>query len=85
MDFVVGILLMIIIILILYNFASVSISSNNTNSSKNSNSNRNTNINTNATQYNSIPSPVLSKSPSAINNKVNLNAQAYDYKKYFFV
>jgi hypothetical protein len=82
MDFVVGILLMIIIILILYNFASVSISSSNTNSSKNCNSN--SNMNTNTTQYNSIPSPVLSKSPSAINNKVNLNVQAYDYKKYFF-
>ena len=75
---------MIIIILILYNFASVSITSNNTYGSKSYN-----NINATTTQYNSIqnplPSPVLSKSPSALNNKVNLNAQAYDYKKYFFV
>ena len=83
MDFIVGILLMIIIILVLYNFASVSIT--NSSGSKYYDSN----INTATTQYNSmpypLPSPVLSKSPSAINNKVNLNAQAYDYKKYFFV
>ena len=83
MDFIVGILLMIIIILVLYNFATVSIS--NSNGSKSYNSN----INTATTQYNSmsyqLPSPILSKSPSALNNKVNLNAQAYDYKQYFFV
>ena len=86
MDFVVGILLMIIIILILYNFASISMSNNNYGSGTGSGSGS---YNSMITQYNSIPypspSPILASSPSALNNKVNLNAQAYDYKKYFFV
>ncbi len=68
---------MIIIMLILYNFASVSISSNSSSGS---------NYIPITTQYlPALPSPMLSKSPSALNNKVNLNAQAYDYNQYFFV
>ena len=76
MDFLIGILLIIIVMLILYNFSSISMS--------NTQSNGTCSSNTNTTQYNNIPSPILSKSPSALNNKVNLNAQAYDYKKHFF-
>ena len=83
MDFVVGILLMIIIILFLYNFSSISLSDSTSNGTCNKNVNQNQ-YNSNR-QYNSVPSPVLSKSPSALNNKVNLNAQTYDYSKYFFV
>ena len=82
MDFVVGILLMIIIILILYNFASISVS-NNISSGSNS-----SNYNCSPTQYNTqfpLPSAMLSKPSYALNNKLNLNAQAYDYSKYFFV
>jgi hypothetical protein len=77
MDFLIGILLIIIVMLILYNFSSVSMS--------NTKSNGTCSNNTVTTQYNIIPSPILSKSPSALNNKVNLNAQAYDYNKYFFI
>ena len=77
MDFLIGILLIIIVMLILYNFSSISISNTQLNGGTCS-----SNIST--TQYSNIPSPILSKSPSALNNKVNLNAQAYDYNKYFF-
>ena len=91
MDFIIGILLVIVIILILINFTSISMSdtkggtcsSNNTNSSI-----------FGGNQYGggnqyvpSIPSPMLSKEPSALNNKLNINAQTYDYdyNKYFFM
>jgi len=33
----------------------------------------------------SIPSPVQSNAPSALNNKINLNNQTYDYSQYFFI
>ena len=82
MDFLIGILLIIIVMLILYNFSSVSMSNTKPNGSCNSNPDT-TQYNMN-NQYSNIPSPILSKSPSALNNKVNLNAQAYDYNKYFF-
>ena len=32
-----------------------------------------------------IPSPVQSNAPSALNKKINLNNQTYDYSKYFFI
>ena len=90
MDFIVGILVVIIIILILINFTSVSVTDN---EGRTSNSlfltnkiiNQNQmNQNQNMTQYN-IPSPVLSKEPTVLNNKLNLNAQTYDYNKYFYL
>ena len=79
MDFIVGILIVFIIILILINFSSVSISDTKGNTcSRNNLSLGNMNIN-------SIPSPMLSKEPSALNNKLKLNDQTYDYNKYFFL
>ena len=89
MDFIVGILLMIIIILILINFTSISMSDTKANAtcsrnSSSSSSNSSTNINK-YLQNTNIPSPMLSNPPSALNNKINLNNQTYDYSKYFFM
>ncbi len=33
----------------------------------------------------SIPSPVQSKAPTALNSKINLNEHTYDYNQQFFV
>lgn len=85
MDFLIGILLIIVIILILINFTSISMS--NTKGGTCSNNNMSTSI-FGGNQYGpGIPSPMLSKEPSALNNKLNLNAQTYDYdyNKYFFM
>lgn len=82
MDFIVGILLIVIIILILINFSSISMSDSkaNTSCARNVNSNPNQTV-----QNNTIPSPLLSYAPYALNKKINLNDQAYDYSKYFFM
>ena len=89
MDFLVGILLIIIIILILYNFSSVSVSDNQPNNSSNTFTTKYIlnmqNNNTPLPSQSQLPSPMLSKEPSALNNKVNLNAQTYDYNKYFYI
>ena len=85
MDFIVGILLIIIIILILFNFTSISMSDTKANGSCSRNNNSSsTNINK-YLQNTNIPSPMLSNPPSALNNKINLNNQTYDYSKYFFM
>ena len=81
MDFIVGILIVFIIILILINFSSVSISDTKGNTC----SRNNLSLGNQTMNINSIPSPMLSKEPSALNNKLKLNAQTYDYNKYFFL
>jgi len=78
MDFIIGILLVIVIILILINFTSISMSDTINSGTCNSN-------NYNYTNQNNIPSPMLSKDSTALNNKINLNVQTYDYNKYFFM
>jgi len=87
MDFIVGILLIIIIILILYNFSSVSVSDNQPYNSSNTFTTKYIlNMqNNNTPSPSQLPSPMLSKEPSALNNKINLNAQTYDYNKYFYI
>jgi hypothetical protein len=81
MDFIVGILIVFIIILILINFSSISISDTKGNTC----SRNNLSLGNQTMNINSIPSPMLSKEPSALNNKLKLNAQTYDYNKYFFL
>jgi hypothetical protein len=92
MDLIYGILVIIIIIFIVINFASVTISDTKGYSSKlqtqnqiqplnqtilnNKNNNRTSNF---------IPSPLISGAPLALNKKINLEEQTYDYNKYFFV
>ena len=93
MDFIYGILLIIIIIFILINFASVNISNTQVNNQDSQNQTQNQNQNQNFLVTNnginslssSIPSPILSGAPLALNKKLNLEEQTYDYKKYFFV
>ena len=95
MDFLYGIMLIILIIFGLYNFGSVSMSD-----SKNSkNPNQSTNISTqnylfaskNSNFENSSekkpPQPMIANSPLALNKKINLDLQTFDYEynKYFFV
>lgn len=97
MDFLIGILVIVIIILILINFASISVSDN-SNINNYSKNGYNTNfmspflLNNNMNNYNvmknssyNIPSPVLANAPSALNNKIKLNDQTYDYSKYFYM
>ena len=93
MDFIVGILIVIIIILILINFTSDSVTDSSgkttnslflTNKIINKDKMNQNQMNQNMNQYN-IPSPMLSKEPTALNNKLNLNAQTYDYNKYFYL
>lgn len=82
MDFIVGILLIVIIVLILINFSSISMSDSKANTSCNKIINTNPNQ---TVKNNTIPSPLLSNAPSALNKKFNLNEQTYDYSKYFFM
>jgi len=35
--------------------------------------------------YNQPPQPIVASSPSALNKKVDLEQQTYDYHKYFFI
>jgi len=87
MDFIVGILLIIIVILIMVNFASVSLSdssivSGTCSSNNNNNNNSGSNMDTSAVV---TPVPLVASDPSAVNGIYNLEAQTYDYRKYFFV
>ena len=99
MDFLIGILLMICVILILINFTSVSMSdSNSPNQQRCTNNSLFSSLgfgggsssldsglgNVSVNSY-QIPQPILASAPSALNNKVNLEQQTYDYHKYFFV
>ena len=98
MDFIIGILLTIVIILVLINFTSVSLSdSNNPNQQQCGNNNsffsslglggwgNSELVNTGYQQALQPPQPILASSPSALNKKVNLEQQTYDYHKYFFI
>ena len=94
MDFLIGILLMIVILLVIINFTSVSISdSNSPNQQQCANNSLFSSLgfggsgglgNASSGSY-QIPQPILASAPSALNNKVNLERQSYDYHKYFFV
>ena len=94
MDFLIGILLMICVILILINFTSISMSdSNSPNQQQCANNSLFSSLgfggsgslgNASAGSY-QIPQPILASAPSALNNKVNLEQQTYDYHKFFFV
>ena len=101
MDFIIGILLTIVIILVLINFTSVSLSdSNSPNQQQCGNNNSffsslglggiggwgNSGLGTSGYQQQSIiPKPILASAPSALNKKVDLEQQTYDYHKYFFI
>ena len=95
MDFIIGLLLAIVLLLVLINFTSISVSDTNSSNQQQCGNNNlfsslgfdfgnGSNIN-NIYQQSKIPQPVLAKAPSALNNKVNLEQQTYDYHKYFFV
>ena len=90
MDFLYGILLIIIIIFALYNFGSVSLSDSQNKqiqSSNQSNQPNNTNylFASRTSNEKKLPEPMIANSPLALNNKINLEVQTYDYNKYFFV
>lgn len=73
MDFIIGILMVMIILLLLYNFSSISLSDTQYGGKCSSNSST------------SIPVAVQSNSNKALNGKINIHDQTYDYHKYFFV
>ena len=89
MDFVIGIILVLIIIFIMINFLTISISDTNYNKCIGNNLNflfsstNNTLKNNNL--RNNTPSPIIANSPLALNKKMNLDEQAYDYKQNFFI
>lgn len=101
MDFLIGLLLSIVIILILLNFTSISMSDSDSSNQQCANNSLFTalglgsgigitNIGANGGNSSNggtyqIPQPILASAPSALNNKVNLEQQTYDYHKYFFV
>jgi hypothetical protein len=95
MDFLIGLLLTIVLILILLNFTSISMSDSDSSNQQCANNSLFTalglgsgigltNIGGIGGTY-QIPQPILASAPSALNNKVNLEQQSYDYHKYFFV
>ena len=88
MDFVYGILLMFLILFIVINFVSVNLSDTAANQCSNSNSSQSKSQYQNHNQIqpqNNIPLPINANSKLAINKKINLEEQTYDYKKYFYV
>jgi hypothetical protein len=90
MDFVYGIILFIVTLFILINFASVNISDQKEPKCSNINNyqskNHNQNQNHTQSQYNNnIPAPINANSKLAINKKIDLEEQTYDYNKYFYV
>ena len=90
MDFIFGIIFIIIIIFMIINFASITISNKSSDQLYDSNQNflfaynYNT-IPNNTIPNNNIPKPRNANSPLALNKKINLEEQTYDYRKYFFV
>lgn len=75
MDFIIGVLFVIIVILVIYNFASINISDS-------------PDTCPNDRIRNSIvmpPQPVSARPNTVMNGKLNLDAQTYDYSKYFYV
>ncbi len=97
MDFIFGIITFIIFILIIVNFVSIGISNTSGGTCENNTIGNSLGFGSlfgmdqsrNQTQMQkygkSIPSPVQSNAPSALNNKINLNNQTYDYSQYFFI
>ena len=99
MDFIIGILLTIVIILVLINFTSVSLSDSNSSNQQcgtsslfssfwgnNGGGLRNGElVNTGYQQAPQPPQPILANAPSALNKKVDLEQQTYDYHKFFFI
>ena len=99
MEFLIGILVFILLFFVLFNY--VSISMTNTVKTANTEYTTNHNIfsinqNQNQNQYqspyqtptqtlNQTPLPVQSSPPKALNSKINLNSQTYDYNQYFFL
>jgi hypothetical protein len=75
------------------NSISNSQTNNQSNNQNNNQSNNILNLNLNSNQnpiqnqnyYVPIPSPIQSNAPKALNNKINLNTQTYDYSKNFYV
>jgi hypothetical protein len=76
MDFLIGVLLVIIVLLLLFNFSSITISDTKYGG---------TCARNNSKRNNNIPIPVQSASNKAVNGKINIDDQTYDYRKYFFV
>ena len=76
MDFLIGVLVVIIVLLLLFNFSSITISDTKYGSTCSRN---------NSKSNNNIPSPIQSASNKAVNGKINIDDQTYDYRKYFFV
>jgi len=88
MDFIIGLLLFIVVIFIIINFTSISMSNTKAGGTcSSSTSILGTNQYQNQYGYgnSNIPSPVYSKDSLALNNKLNINNQTYDYNKYFFL
>ena len=95
MDFLIGILLTIVILLVIINFTSVSMSDSNSPNQQQCVNNSlfsslgfgggNVGLGNVSSGSYQIPQPILASAPSALNNKVNLERQSYDYNKYFFV
>ena len=95
MEFLIGILVFILLFFALFNYVSISM----TNTVKTANTEYTTNntiFSINKNQYQSpyqtpnqtlykTPSPVQSNPPKALNSKINLNSQTYDYNQYFFL
>ena len=82
MDFIIGLLLFIILIFIIINFTSISMSNTQGGGTC---SNSTSIFGTNQYGNSNVPSPIYSKDSLALNNKLNLNNQTYDYNKYFFL
>lgn len=80
MDFIIGILLVIILLFGIINFTSISITDNRYQQGQP----QNFLYSSNRYNYNS-PSPINANAPLALNKKLNLEEQSYDYKKHFFV
>lgn len=80
MDFIISLLLTIVVILIIINFTSISISDT-ANSGQQCVNNR---VFPLFGQY-QIPQPTLAMAPSALNNKIKLEEQSYDYNKHFYM
>lgn len=97
MDFLIGILLTIVLILVIINFTSISFTDSNSPNQQQCTNNSlfsslgfgggslGLGLNSGVSGIYKVPQPVLASSPSALNNKVNLEHQTYDYNKYFFV
>ena len=87
MDFIIGILLVIILLFMIVNFTTISISDTRYQQGQISNQNylyASNNSSNYSSNYN-MPSPINANAALALNKKLNLEEQSYDYKKNFFV